>query len=342
MFVVLRGLHLLIHFAVIISILRIIEAVKCAHCGNDFISLGRHTWRCKARVTSAAYPGNILSSPPMTRPTSGIPQPGIPLIPPNTATNDVLCVCGRTCKGRRGLTAHQRSCEFYKRLTRGDLLSHLPSDSATPPDVTPPPDDNDHLPRSPPPQHSEVNIKPGVRLPKTKLQWAEANAYFHIQFASIISSPTVDLNSDIQRAQNVVYDYFSNVYGTIPIETNTDYSTKYSDHSIKNLKQVLMRLKKAQSQANSDVSELRYVSSLIRTRLVGQDRIDKNDGDGAELEKSLKLKFWSTCHELFKKAENLLPTFDLCQCYNYFKDTVSQTIHTQCSSVSIYPTGYRN
>ena len=108
----------MIQFVVVLGLIRIIAAVRCTYCGQNFVSLGRHVWRCKARVTSVNYPLSISATPPSATTAHGIPQMGIPLMLPPTAKDGVVCVCGRACKGRRGLTAHHRSCEFFKRLIR--------------------------------------------------------------------------------------------------------------------------------------------------------------------------------------------------------------------------------
>ena len=102
--------------------------MKCEHCNGDFVSLGRHVWRCCARVTSS-----VQSKPSVAVPTVGN-QPNTVNSLPDTSTGSAVpinnidtpdveeCVCGRRCKGRRGLKAHQRSCGFYKSITRGETL----------------------------------------------------------------------------------------------------------------------------------------------------------------------------------------------------------------------------
>ena len=129
---------LAMQLAIIIGLIRIISAVQCEHCGKDFVSLGRHAWRCTARVTSSARPLHAVD-PPLMDPTAQhhAPPPVDPPIPPPQgpdAPEDVLCPCGRHCKGRRGLKAHQRSCGFFKTLVQGGLLDPSGSD---PPQPTP-------------------------------------------------------------------------------------------------------------------------------------------------------------------------------------------------------------
>ena len=175
-----------------------------------------------------------------------------------------------------------------------------------------------------------MNIKTGIRLPKTKCQWTEANAYFHVQFAPLLSSRAADIDSDIIRAQDVVYDYFASSCGTVTMENNIDYKTKYESYSIKLLKQALRSLKNA--QPSSDTSEVRYVSALIRSRLIKYDQVIGSACDAVDLDRNLKLRFWTTCRELFNRATNSLPTFDMSQYYNYFKSTATSSSRSSARS----------
>ena len=127
---------------IILGLIRIISAVRCEYCGEDFGSIGRHVWRCKARVTSSARPLQagatpIADSPPLQAdPRAGLP----PVLPaPPDAPEDVQCPCGRQCKGRKGLKAHQRSCAFFKTLVQGG-----PSDQTAPAAHQPPAPSADH------------------------------------------------------------------------------------------------------------------------------------------------------------------------------------------------------
>src|SRR2546425_2459701 len=100
-----------------------VSGMKCDHCGKDFISLGRHTWRCQSRVTGPAHPAHRL-------PVQG----GLDMVfegqidagllvnssgdegGSGLSTDLRTCVCGKMCKGRRGLSAHQRSCRAFHDL----------------------------------------------------------------------------------------------------------------------------------------------------------------------------------------------------------------------------------
>ena len=116
---------------IIASIIRIISAVKCQHCNGDFHVLGRHTWRCKGRVTSSESVSPVMPSPKHkeTPPNDNLHGVAVNSLP--SVSEEESCVCGRKCKGRRDLKTHQRSCAFYKSVVDGDIL-HPPSPSIDP------------------------------------------------------------------------------------------------------------------------------------------------------------------------------------------------------------------
>ena len=102
-----------------------IAATKCQFCHKDFDVVGRHEWRCKARVPSGATSSENPWAQPASRP--GGDQANSPHRPtPNSShgpTTDQVnvtyfeCTCGRKCKGRRGLQSHQRCCTVHRSLS---------------------------------------------------------------------------------------------------------------------------------------------------------------------------------------------------------------------------------
>ena len=108
-------------------------------------------------------------------------------------------------------------------------------------------------PPSAPPPNSWA-IKPGLKLPKSKSDWQEANAYFHSLFAYELTGTITDLDSFVPRAQDSVYQYFADTCGTIPPEADKDFVLRYADYSIKALKRALRSLKSDKQQ--SDASEI--------------------------------------------------------------------------------------
>ena len=117
-----RGLDILRQFVVLLLLVRIISATRCPYCDNEFISLGRHVWRCAARVTSHGTPP-LRDSPQATQRAQGpsshnsaAAQLEITEGVSSGAADEETCMCGRKCKGRRGLRAHQRACGMLKNL----------------------------------------------------------------------------------------------------------------------------------------------------------------------------------------------------------------------------------
>ena len=60
--------------------------VVCSWRGKDFVSLGRHAWRCRSKIHSENT--NNASDDTM----------GIKSTHPGISTNDVKCSCGKNAK----------------------------------------------------------------------------------------------------------------------------------------------------------------------------------------------------------------------------------------------------
>ena len=112
-----------------------LSCVICSFCGNDFVSLGRHQWRCKDKTNrrnSNVYsnhttPHGINVEPVIDPPTSSVDK-----------KSGTKCCCGKICKGARGMKMHQRSCQVILGLNNEpleDVLNHQESNN----------DCNDHL-----------------------------------------------------------------------------------------------------------------------------------------------------------------------------------------------------
>ena len=125
----------MIGLTLFLCLIKITLAVKCTFCNKDFVSLGHHVCRCKARVTSSASLGNSLPLPSNQNSLSTDAVQGA-LVLADAPQLDEICTCGRKCKGRRGLKAHQRSCGVFKGLIEGvQLVTVRPNHvSTTPPD----------------------------------------------------------------------------------------------------------------------------------------------------------------------------------------------------------------
>ena len=143
------------------------EGICCPYCKEDFKVIGRHTWRCKARVTSSE--GIPLRTTP-TAPVVDLTASAVNKTceqPANVGLDEDTCACGRRCKGRRGLKAHQRSCALFKTLlnkdyTQGVHDETVPTDSST---TDSPDNKNENM------CIADMEIKPGIRLPKSPSRW---------------------------------------------------------------------------------------------------------------------------------------------------------------------------
>src|ERR1044072_8325468 len=104
----------------IVLLISSVSATRCEFCGKDFVAVGRHVWRCPARITGSAHPAHNL--PVQGAPDTSFQGPiAAGVVPTHTeddclATELTTCVCGKQCKGRRGFAAHQRTCRAFRDL----------------------------------------------------------------------------------------------------------------------------------------------------------------------------------------------------------------------------------
>ena len=155
----------------------------------------------------------------------------------NDKEHHVKCTCGKTCNGNRGLRAHQRFCQIsdipeLRDLFHNELLRN--EDNFI--DYHDDPNDTDpYIPEIGP-------LKTGLKLPKTKEGWSEANEYF--KFVYDINFIDDNIDNKILHIQDQVYDYFKQKYGVISNDTiNIELSDRYSELSKRQLKKKLTELK---------------------------------------------------------------------------------------------------
>ena len=191
---------------------------KCPHCNKDFNVLGRHIWRCHSKGTSVDFM-NELSTPGAnynaadkgTSNSSSSPRV-LPMATSHsqTATADdeqvewLACHCGRRCKGRRGLRAHQWHCKTMETLLDEDPAVDRAA-FAFNNDVSTLNINND-IPtyrHSNTPSTKQCSVLPGLKLPRSKALWEEANAYFH-------ANPP--LPASIENIDECVYKFQSSIY----------------------------------------------------------------------------------------------------------------------------------
>ena len=79
-------------------------------------------------------------------------------------------------------------------------------------------------------------------------------------------------------------------------------------------------LKTLKNDGKSDLSEVTYVSRLLRSKLSkGEKSYQPN------LDHSYKIlkNFWSYCKEIFESEQAVQPSFDRSTCFSYFKDSLA-------------------
>ena len=60
----------------------------------------------------------------------------------------------------------------------------------------------------------QINIKVGVKLPKSEDQWKTANEYFQL-LLPVHDIASSDLNTTITHMHTVIYDYFEQTFGAV-------------------------------------------------------------------------------------------------------------------------------
>ena len=164
-----------------------LTCVVCSFCNQDFVSLGRHKWRCKERVHSNG-PGDRTS----TTARQAIPTPCTAI----SSKTVIKCCCGKMCKGARGLKMHQRSCHVIHGLNnqlledREDQMHANETLESTEIEFS---DSACNLPI----EENIPELKKGIKLPKTDNQWLTANEYFKSSLQLNSPITTRDLNSNI-------------------------------------------------------------------------------------------------------------------------------------------------
>ena len=113
-----------IHVGLLIFILSTTHGMKCEFCNKEFTCLPRHTWRCRAKMTS--------SEPPVGSPAQPVDKhsdrsaENTRMFTSNfsdirkESSDEIVymscSICGKKCKGRKGLVIHQRTCKIHTAL----------------------------------------------------------------------------------------------------------------------------------------------------------------------------------------------------------------------------------
>ena len=285
----------------------------CGFCGKEFVSLGRHSWRCKSKVEyNQKTTANV--SPVMEIPA----QECLPV----KSCKAIKCCCGKVCKGPRGLKMHQRSCriiddledELQQQMT--EILSEQENE-----------DNIDQVNQ----ENASVNIqetvpdlRKGIKLPKSPLQWSSANDFFKLTFSNQPITPH-DLNNNIKTMVTVIYNYFGENFGLVDNNNHVEFQRKYENFSTKDLKKVLKKLK----LENGDILEIKFVAKRLRNLLNKSDNADQHlnqnihESVGLDHDSLINKNFWGYVKRFFTKNTSQFPSFTLAQCTSYFTKTFS-------------------
>ena len=288
--------------------------IICGFCGKEFESLGRHSWRCKSKVGNERE-STLNVNPAMEMPTQ--------MCLPAKSCKAVKCCCGKVCKGARGLKMHQRSCRIIDDLE--DELQQQMTEALN---------DDNHEDNTDPvnPEISPLNtqenfpdLKRGIKLPKSPLQWSTANDFFKLTFLNHPITPD-DLNNNINTMVTVVYNYFSGNFGHVDNNCSVEFERKYQTFSTKDLKKALKKLK----LENGSILEIKLVAKKLRILLNKSNNTELHNSDShasADIDHDnlIGKNFWGYVKKFFKKNTSSLPSFNLAQCTSYFTKTFSAT-----------------
>ena len=214
-----------------------LSCVICSFCGKDFVSLGRHQWRCKDKIddtnvfanSNDATSEGINVEPVMSSPTTSIVK-----------KSGIKCCSGKVCKGARGLKMHQRSCQVIFGLN-SELLENV-FDETECNNVDS--EDIEHTETQNCSEHNEYpELRKGINLPKSNSEWLTANEYFKFSVLSNAPIKSQDLNASIKLLNTTICNYFAENFGYVERLLDDSLYYKYDNYSIKDLKKALKELK---------------------------------------------------------------------------------------------------
>ena len=217
--------------------------IICGFCGKEFMSLGRHSWRCKSKV------GNEQDSTINTMHDMVIPaEQCLPV----KSCKVVKCCCGKVCKGARGLKMHQRSCRVIDNLE--DELQQQMAEACD--DHS----DGENVDQAISPENLSINcqenfpdLKKGIKLPKSPLQWSIANNFFKLTFSNHPITPH-DLNNNIGTMATVIYNSLAKIL-VLSMTIIAMLNLKV------NIKHFQLKLE------NGNVTEIKFVAKKLRNVL---------------------------------------------------------------------------
>ena len=284
--------------------------VVCTFCGLDFKSLGRHQWRCKAKLGNkdrdSSTTANERNSGILDSEQGNLFDGASEVLTTQVSnTSGVKCACGKHCKGLRGLKMHQRSCRFIAGLN--EEIATMDDERSEEGEID--------IGESMPPEHPE--LKPGIKLPKSDSEWANSDLFFGAELAMDCMND-FNINDVIYDMSNKVYNYFADNFGIIQRTKDggpNDLLLKYKEFSKQQLKQELKNLK---LNTHENLRSIKYVAKLLRGKLAGKLNAN-NTSNSVDHNNEIKNNFWAYTKKFLEAGEKLKPVFNKLICTDYFK-----------------------
>jgi hypothetical protein len=164
----------------------------------------------------------------------------------------------------------------------------------------------------------------GVKLPTNPADWTLANTFFHSSdIFKYATGKIVDLDGAVRVFNSTVYGYFSKNCGLVGKKVDdpghTVLADKYRDWSRTRMKRALMKLKHSGPiGVNSALHiEIRFLAGRIRESL--NERVNSRQIK----DRDFNSRFWPTCKRAFETVISMAPTFNLAECFDYFKNILS-------------------
>ena len=209
-------------FCIILINLEVILCTNCEFCKKDFKVVGRHQWRCLARITNR----DEQQLHPVTQEQSianvndeiiGDSENVCNDYDPHEKDKDEYnfrCYCGREFTSLRGLNTHRRCCYVENIIDIKDIFIDNEEEQL---DDVYEVDDVDKI--------TKKVIKKGVLLPKNSTQWKQANDFFKENLQP--DKEIQDIDSEILNLQKMIYNFFLNSYGNVKNYESNIYPIEY-------------------------------------------------------------------------------------------------------------------
>ena len=153
----------------------------------------------------------------------------------------------------------------------------------------------------------------GIKLPKNKIQWEQANLFFKNNLPHGVEITNVE--ESIINLQNVLYDYFKNNFGTVNKSDTAKLFKKYEHLSNRQLKK---SLKEEKNKTPRQVVEIKFISKLLRNKMCEKECFDTK----VDHQTRINANFWKYCKETLDKKSRPSPEFDEQTCFDYFRKKV--------------------